>query len=234
MDRSQIVSQTIRTFNELRSQAAEIFSEDSILDHTEVMIEEFFEAKFNPYLRKLMGVIVSLPVNDYTVIALDLWIKDIGNQISIIENGPRETDYPEVVYLKGKYLPKLVSSLAEIKLELLEQLFSTEDNTEHNENLRKPYLEQDTVLSANEAGFLLSQMINFRIIRTDISPSTASKVMGPLMGIDPCIIEKSIVFDKTNHRYTASISTDELILLSKVIKSILARIENQIKTRNEG
>lgn len=228
MERAKIVSQTIAAFKQLRHQSDEIFSEESILSHTEVMIEEFFESKLNPFLRSLQLTIDNIPQNDYTVIALDSWLKALNKQLEITDGTPSETDYPEVIYIRQKYLPKLVDKLTDIKIELLEQLFTPEETLPNDSAEKVIMVDTDTVLTSGSAAFLVAQLYNFKVINPEIPPSTIAKIFGPMVGCEPQSIEMAITYDKTNHRFTANANGDELVMLSKILRSISARVENRL------
>ena len=228
MDRAKIVSQTIAAFKLLRHQADEIFSEQSILSRSQVMIEEYFESKFNPFLRGLQSTIASIPQNDYTVIALDTWLKALSKQLDSIEGAPLETAYPEVIYIRQQYFPRLIDKLTDIKIELLERLFTPEENLPDDSVEKVIRVDTETVLTPGSAAFLVAQLYNFKVINPEISPSTIAKIFGPMVGCDAQSIELAIAYDRTNHRFTAKANGEELVVLSKILRSISARVENRL------
>lgn len=228
MERAQVISQTISTFNALQNQSSVLFSEANILNHAEIMIEEFFESGYNPFIRNLQSSIAGIPLNDYTVIALDSWLKTLTIQLERIKEGPSRTDYAEVVYIHQKYIPKLFDTLTDIKLELLEQLFTPEESPQ-DANSKKLGLSTETVLTPSSAAFLIAQLYNFGVIRQDVTPSVISQLLGPVLGCDANEMESAINFEKGSYRYIAQTNSEELIVLSKILRSITARVENQMK-----
>lgn len=231
MDRAQVVSQTIATFNSLRDQVAELFLESSIVSKSELMIEEYFEAKFNPFVRQVQAEIRSVPLNDYAVVSIDLWVKSLNIQIDELDGGSHNFKHAESVYIHRKYLPELVRVLNDIKLELLENLYKSEAL----DNSVRPVRTFDThrPISSGGVSALVAQLINFGVIRQDIPPDAIAKVLAPLMGFSPQDILNTLVYDRENHRYTANASAQELAILTKLIKSISARIENQQSTKEK-
>jgi hypothetical protein len=233
MERAKIVSQTISTFNELRAQANDVFSAQTILPHADMMIEEFFEAKLNPFIRSTKKRILLLPPNDYTIISIDSWIKALNKDLETLKNNPSEKEYAEVVYIQQKYIPMFADELKELKLEILEVLFKLEENQE--QNMKNPVNISDgkAVISAGGVAFFIAQLYNFNAIRQDIPSSAVSKVIGPLMGSDPDQVDELLFFDRANHRMAGKSTNEDLANLGKLLRSIIARIENQIKLQED-
>jgi len=225
MDRAQVVSQTIATFNTLRDQVANLFSEESILSQSELMIEEYFEAKFNPFLRKAKVTIESIPLNDYTVVAIDLWLKNLKSSIDHLETGDHGLRHAESVYIHQKYLPRLISFLENVKLEILERIFKTQEHDSNPEVVSTNTNHKG--LAPGALSSLIAQLLNFGVIRNDLSPDVLAKVLAPIVGCTTDDIALNLTYDRVNHRFTGNATTPELASLAKLMRSIAARIENQ-------
>lgn len=225
MDRAQVVSQTIATFNTLRDQVANLFSEESILSQSELMIEEYFEAKFNPFLRKAKVTVESIPLNDYTVVAIDLWLKNLKSTIDHLEIGDHGLRHAESVYIHQKYLPRLISFLENVKLEILESIFKTPDYDSDPEFVSTNTNHKG--LAPGALSSLIAQLLNFGVIRNDLPPDVLAKVLAPIVGCTTDDIALNLTYDRVNHRFTGNATTPELASLAKLMRSIAARIENQ-------
>jgi len=225
MDRAQVVSQTIATFNTLRDKATELFSEESILSRSELMIEEYFEAKFNPFLRKAKATIESIPLNDYTVVAIDSWIKNLKVSIDHLEGGTHSLRHAESVYIHQKYLPQLVNFLGNVKLEVLESIFKTHEEVSAPTPIST--VKNHKGLAPGALSSLIAQLLNFGVFRNDLSPDMLARVLAPVLGCNAEDIANNLTYDKESHRFAGSGSAQELAALAKLMRSIAARIENQ-------
>lgn len=226
MDRAQVVSKTISTFNSLRSKAAELFAEENIIGHSDLMIEEFFEAQFNPFVRDVHKAIMDVPANDYTIIAIEQWVKALARQAEQLESGNHKLEHAEAFYIHQKYIPVLANELNDAKLKLLEKLFSDESHQVSDEGSK--LVEQKSNLKPAGVACFLAQLMNFGVVRTDIPTETLLSILAPVMGYSSEEIEGSLLFDKENHRFTAKANAQELEALAKVVRSMAARIENQL------
>jgi hypothetical protein len=224
MDRDKTVSAIISKFSELKKEFNELFSEERIIEKAELMIEEFFESKFNPFLQKLNKDITSLPLDDYTLIAIDLWTKDLNKKN--IENEDLST-FAEVKYINQKYLPKLIDELKNLKLKILEDLFHNESSgSKNSQNILINYRKQ--VLSVNALAFLFTQLHNFNVIPNTSSLEESINLYCDLIGVPQEQIKEIVNQDNESMRLFANANVEELQVLSKILKSILSRTENQI------
>jgi hypothetical protein len=224
MDRDKTVSAIIIKFSELKSEFNELFSEERIIEKADLMIEEFFESKFNPLINRMIKEITALPHDDYTLIAIDTWIKDLHKKHIANEN---LNAFAEVRYIHEKYIPKLIVELKNIKLKILEDHFNTESPTAKSPHvLLKNYRKQ--ALSANALAFLFSQLHNFNVIPNSDSLDGSIKLYCELVGIEYNNFFELLTLEDESLRLSASASVEELQILSKVLRSILSRTESQI------
>jgi hypothetical protein len=227
MDRDKIVGNIISTFSRLRVDATKLFSEKSIIEKAEIMIEEFFELKFIPYIIRLKKEIISLPPDDYTIIAIDSWLKELNKSIIDLSTSNALEGYAEVRYIQQKYIPKLVETLKDTKLEILETHFSFngQDKKQH-----QPFLTNSkTLLSQSAIAYMFTQLYNFNAISRDISIEEAIVLYCNLMGGNNDEVSGLILHDSESHRLTSKVTIEDLQLVSKLMKSILARTESDIQ-----
>ena len=138
MSRAQIISKTIQSFNHLRSRTDELFAESTSNGKVEIMANELFESKLNPFLRELYKTVREIPLNDYTIIAIDSWIKQLNSKIETTKNSLNDTGNFTL-----KYMPSVIDSLNEVKLEVLELLLTETENLEYtNKNQYRPLVSQ--------------------------------------------------------------------------------------------
>ncbi len=222
MSRAQIISKTIQSFNHLRSRTDELFAESTSNGKVEIMANELFESKLNPFLRELYKTVREIPLNDYTIIAIDSWIKQLNSKIETTKNSLNDTGNFSL-----KYMPSVIDSLNEVKLEVLELLLTETENLEYtNKNQYRPLVSQSP-LTPKGIAMLLVQLQNFGVIRPDIPFASISEVLAPFLGCEANEIEQHIYFDKENRRQSAKANNDDLVPLVKIMKSIIGRIENR-------
>ena len=221
MSRVQIISQTIQSFNRLRNQLDRLFSESDSNNAGDIMVDELFESKLNPLLREITKTILSIPLNDYILVATDLWIKELNGRVGIIKK-----DTSNASSLALKYIPKIIDALGEVKLEILELLLSDP----HLEDVNKTQyraIDSQSPLTSEGIAMLLVQLQNFGVVKPDIPMQTIINLFAPLLGCEAREIEQHIYFDEKNRRQSAKVDTDNLDSLIKILKSIIGRIENQ-------
>lgn len=219
MSRAQIISQTIQSFNHLRSRTDELFTTNG---KAEIMANELFESKLNPFLRDLHKTIREIPLNDYTIIAIDSWIKQLNGKIETTK-----TDTANTSNVTLKYMPSIINTLNEVKLEVLELLLTENENLEDSNKTQYRPINSKSPLTPKGVAMLLVQLQNFGVIRHDIPFSSIIEVLAPFLGCEASEIEQHIYFDKENRRQSAKVSRDDLSSLVKIMKSIIGRIENQ-------
>jgi len=142
MSRAQIINQTIQSFNSLRNQTDKLFLETNSNSEINIMANELFESKLNPFLRELYKTIRNIPLNDYTVIAIDSWIKELNCRIETIKS-----DADNANGIPVKYLPKIIDTLNDIKLEILELLLSEHAPSEGSNENQYNSIESESPLS---------------------------------------------------------------------------------------
>lgn len=219
MSRAQIISQTIQSFNHLRSRTDELFTTNG---KAEIMANELFESKLNPFLRDLHKTIREIPLNDYTIIAIDSWIKQLNGKIETTKTNTANTSNVTL-----KYMPSIINTLNEVKLEVLELLLTENENLEDSNKTQYRPINSKSPLTPKGVAMLLVQLQNFGVIRHDIPFSSIIEVLAPFLGCEASEIEQHIYFDKENRRQSAKVSRDDLSSLVKIMKSIIGRIENQ-------
>lgn len=222
MSRAQIISKTIKTFNILRNQTDDLFLEAHGYGKAEIMGNELFESKLNPFLRELRKVVIDIPLNDYTVIAMDSWIKQLNAKIEVAKSEINNTNS-----LIIEYIPHIIDTLNEVKLELLELLLSENDNLEGDNKSQYRPIDSKSPLTPKGVALLIVQLQNFGVIRHDIPSESITELMAPLFGFEPSEIGQHISYDKDNRRHFAKVDGDDLNSLVKIMKSIIGRIENQ-------
>ncbi|MFP4556878.1 MAG: hypothetical protein ACLFNU_08420 [Bacteroidales bacterium] len=234
MDRASIINRVINVFNKKQKQAEYIISAESIIPEAGIMIEEFFEAKFNPFLRELKREILELPLDDYSIIEIDTWIKSLSQNLDDIENGDIVKEFAELVYIKRKYIPKLIRHLKDIKLELIEKLFDINSGNIETSKESVIFDRELSGLSAGSTAELIAQLCNFNVITGDIGSEELADIFTSLTGCTASEIKNKLTYNGESHRYASNSSLEELIALRKVIKSIAARLDNDIRTRRNN
>ncbi|MFO8021906.1 MAG: hypothetical protein R6U65_05515 [Perlabentimonas sp.] len=232
MERAIIVNKIINVFNEKQKQAEYLFSAESIVPSAGVMIEEFFEAKLNPFLRDLKQEISGLPPDDYCIIEIDSWVKTLNQQLTSINEDDIGKEFAESVYIKRKYIPKLITYLKDIKLELIEKLFDIPTDNVKTSNETVIINKVNSILSAGSIAELVAQLCNFNVISGDVEPDDLSEVFARLTGCSAPEIRRRLKYNSKNHRLETEISLEEMLALRKVIKSISARLENDIQIKS--
>lgn len=230
MDRAKILNQVINQIKQLREEGNHLFSNEIIVPKAEYMIEEFFEAKFNPFLEKVSLQIHSLPHDEYIIVSIDTWIKDLNDQIKRIENSIPEDEYAEVLYIRQKYIPILIDKLSDIKLDLLEHEFNA-----HDEDIKKQWpskaIEDDSILQPDGIALVASLLYNHRIMKSSLSIDDICDHFSKLSGYPSSQIKKYIGFDDTHARLVVKPNTDDLLRLQKVIKAMGVRVDSIIAKR---
>lgn len=221
MDRANSLSKIIGTFDKLITEGKRLFASESILPNTSILIEEFFERSYNPYLKQAKRAIAELPIDDYIPISINKWIKSLRNDLETSEyNQPEE--FAEVFYIKQKYIPLLIEEIQNIKLEVLEKLYLAEITTdkEVKSEIAEPRI------SAQESALIISNLSNFGFFRQDVNLPEMLRIISPLVGISNYELEKNITINSTTSRMEVEASVKEYESVAKMLRAMAARLEN--------
>ena len=230
MDRANSLSKIISTFDKLITEGKNLFAPESILPNTSILIEEFFERSYNPYLKQAKGAIAELPIDDYIPISIDKWIKSLRNDLETSEyNQPEE--FAEVFYIKQKYIPLLIEEIQNIKLEVLEKLYLAEITS--GKAVKSEMAEPR--ISAQEAALIISNLSNFGFFRQGVNFHEMLSIISPLVGISNYELEKIITKNRTTSRLEVEASVQEYEKAAKIFRAIAGRLENDamIKRKKE-
>lgn len=229
MERAAILNQIINEIKVLREEGIQLFSREYIVPNAEYMIEEYFEGKLNPYLEKITKQLRNLPPDEYTIVALDTWLKNLQDQLNRIEESVIIDEFAEVLYIRQKFLPVLVDKIQDLKLELLEREFNVQD-LEIKSKWKTTNLSDELSLSPEGISVIISLLYNQRIIKSgNIDAITA--LFSELTGYNKTEIQKQLEFDKSSARLKAGASLDELDRIVKFIQVMKVRVETMIAER---
>lgn len=226
MDRTKLVQRIIICIKQLKEEADELFKPDNIISHSDLMIEEYFLQKFNPYLDKVKHDIKELPPDEYLAIELDVWIKMLDSKLKIIKSDSYFEKYAEVLYIKQTFYPKLMDFLRELKLEVLENEFDA--RTDVSVNLRSSKIEfgpNTLVVSPSVVAALVSLLYNFNVLSPNQDMEQLHRVIAQITGFNREQIAGLLEMDINSGRLKAKVSTDDLKFLSKLLRSMAARTE---------
>jgi len=227
MDRAVILNQLIIGIKNIREEGSKIFSSEFIIPNAELMIEEYFEAKFNPYLDKIPKQIRALPEDEYIIVLLDTWIKNLQDELNHVIENVIIDEYAEVLYIKQKYLPIMIERLLDIKLEMLEREFRVQ--SQESPNITKAFaFSNEIALKPDGMAVLASLLYNHRIVKSSNSIDDLCIYLANLSGYQDYDIKKHLKFDSVNARLKADASLDELERILKIIKVMGVRIETSI------
>ncbi len=224
MERARAIGQIIAVIKQLRKEAEELFNSDNIVEHSELLIEEFFLQKFNPFLARVKEQVSALPLDDYLPVELDSWIRLINIKLSAIERGQHDERYAEVLYIKQRFYPELVEVLKELQLEVLEAEF---DARVDNQTESKTSIGPNTIVLSHESvALLIAMLYNFNLISGTVSIDEICRSFSVMTGYDAAEIKKMLRFDEESGRLKTIVKAEDMDVLLKLLKSICARIEN--------
>lgn len=224
MERARVVGQIIAVIKQLRKEADELFTSDNIVEHSELLIEEFFLQKFNPFLARVKERVRALPLDDYLPVELDSWVRLINIKLSAIDRGQHDERYAEVLYIKRRFYPELVEVLKELQLEVLEAEF---DARVDKQTENKTFIGPNTfVLSHESVALLIAMLYNFNLISGAVSVDEICRYFSAMTGYDAADIKKMLCFDEESGRLKTTAKAADMDVLLKLLKSICARIEN--------
>lgn len=224
MERARAIGQIIAVIKQLRKEADELFTSDNIVEHSELLIEEFFQQKFNPFLAHVKEQVRALPLDDYLPVELDSWIRLINIKLSAIERGQHDERYAEVLYIKQRFYPELVEVLKELQLEVLEAEF---DARVDKQTESKTSIGPNTIVLSHESvALLIAMLYNFNLISGTVSIDEICRSFSVMTGYDAADIKKMLRFDEESGRLKTIVKAEDMDVLLKLLKSICARIEN--------
>lgn len=224
MERAKVIGQIIAVIKQLKKETDELFAPENIINHSELLIEEYFQQLFNPFLNKVKADIRALPLDEYLPIEIDSWIRILRLKLVAIERGQHNEKYAEVLYIKQRFYPELINVLKELQLEVLETEF---DARVDREQLAKPLLGPNTiVLSLESVALLIAMLYNFNIISGAIPIDDICKNFAAMTGYKAEDIKALLRFDEGNGRLTTIVKAYDMDVLLKLLKSMCARIEN--------
>ena len=224
MERARVIGQIIAVIKQLKKETNALFAPENILNHSELLIEEYFQQLFNPFIKKVKSSIRSLPPDEYLPIEIDSWIRVLMLKLAAIERGQHDDKYAEVLYIKQRFYPELIEVLKELQLEALESEF---DARVDNEHLVKSQLGPNTiVLSLESVALLIAMLYNFNIISGAVPIDEICKSFAAMTGYNADDLKQLLRFDENSGRLTSIVKANDMDVLLKLLKSIGARIEN--------
>jgi|GEM_PF-650189 len=224
MERAKVIGQIIAVIKQLKKETDELFAPENIINHSELLIEEYFQQRFNPFIKKVKADIRSLPSDEYLPIEIDSWVRILKMKLAAIERGQHDEKYAEVLYIKQRFYPELIEALKELQLEALEAEF---DARVDRENLAKLQLGPNTiVLSLESVALLIAMLFNFNIISGAVPIDDICKSFAAMTGYNANDLRQLLRFDEENGRLTSIVKADDMDVLLKLLKSIGSRIEN--------
>jgi len=232
MERAKVLNLIINQIKTLREETTTLFSKEFIVPKAEIMVEEYFEAKLIPFLEKITTHIRNLPEDEYIIVSLDTWIKDLQDQLKQIEESVIIDEFAEVLYIRQKFLPILVDKLQDLKLEMLEREFRTYES-EITTNQKTSFLPEDLALNPDGIAVIVTLLYNHRIIKPSISLDEICNNFSKLTGYKNEQILSYIQRDSTNARLISNAQLDELERIAKLIKVMSVRIETSIAEKKK-
>ncbi len=224
MERARVIGQIIAVIKQLKKETNALFAPENILNHSELLMEEYFQQLFNPFIKKVKSSIRSLPPDEYLPIEIDSWIRVLMLKLAAIERGQHDDKYAEVLYIKQRFYPELIEVLKELQLEALESEF---DARVDNEHLVKSQLGPNTiVLSLESVALLIAMLYNFNIISGAVPIDEICKSFAAMTGYNADDLKQLLRFDENSGRLTSIVKANDMDVLLKLLKSIGARIEN--------
>jgi len=224
MERARVIGQIIAVIKQLKKETNALFAPENILNHSELLMEEYFQQLFNPFIKKVKSSIRSLPPDEYLPIEIDSWIRVLMLKLAAIERGQHDDKYAEVLYIKQRFYPELIEVLKELQLEALESEF---DARVDNEHLVKSQLGPNTiVLSLESVALLIAMLYNFNIISGAVPIDEICKSFAAMTGYNAGDLKQLLRFDENSGRLTSIVKANDMDVLLKLLKSIGARIEN--------
>lgn len=222
MERSKVLSKIILVIKQLKKEVHEVFRDENIITHSDLLIEEYFDQKFTPLVRNIVDKIRSLPQNEYLAIELEAWVKVIRARLNEFEQGVHSEKYAEVLYIKRHYYPKLIKVLNELKLEVLENEFDARTD--------KPDFRVDSgpntlIISDEVVAALVALLYNFNLISAQNTLEDICRQFAGLTGFSAKDIYNRLSVEQQSGRLNAEISRNELEILAKLLKSMLSRTE---------
>ncbi|HBI80856.1 MAG TPA: hypothetical protein DDY04_02660 [Bacteroidales bacterium] len=224
MERARVIGQIIAVIKQLKKETNALFAPENILNHSELLMEEYFQQLFNPFIKKVKSSIRSLPPDEYLPIEIDSWIRVLMLKLAAIERGQHDDKYAEVLYIKQRFYPELIEVLKELQLEALESEF---DARVDNEHLVKSQLGPNTiVLSLESVALLIAMLYNFNIISGAVPIDEICRSFAAMTGYNAGDLKQLLRFDENSGRLTSIVKANDMDVLLKLLKSIGARIEN--------
>ncbi|MGD9978662.1 MAG: hypothetical protein AB7S54_12105 [Bacteroidales bacterium] len=224
MERARVIGQIIAVIKQLKKETDALFAPENIINHSELLMEEYFQQLFNPFIKKVKSSIRSLPPDEYLPIEIDSWIRVLMLKLAAIERGQHDDKYAEVLYIKQRFYPELIEVLKELQLEALESEF---DARVDNEHLVKSQLGPNTiVLSLESVALLIAMLYNFNIISGAVPIDEICKSFAAMTGYNADDLKQLLRFDENSGRLTSIVKANDMDVLLKLLKSIGARIEN--------
>ncbi len=224
MERARVIGQIIAVIKQLKKETNALFAPENIINHSELLMEEYFQQLFNPFIKKVKSFIRSLPPDEYLPIEIDSWIRVLMLKLAAIERGQHDDKYAEVLYIKQRFYPELIEVLKELQLEALESEF---DARVDNEHLVKSQLGPNTiVLSLESVALLIAMLYNFNIISGAVPIDEICRSFAAMTGYNAGDLKQLLRFDENSGRLTSIVKANDMDVLLKLLKSIGARIEN--------
>lgn len=227
MDRSEIVRAIIVAIKNLKDETRALFSKESLLEYPNLMIDEFFQQKFNPLKDKIKVEIRRLPADEYIAIELDAWIKLLVIKLNTVDSDENTSGNDQIIHIYRRFYPELINTLSELKLEVLETEFDARVDGVHGsrQNLIADYGPNTLVVSPAVVASLITLMYNFNLLRASVSVDTICNLFSTLTGYGVESISQHVEFDKLTGRLKTQVNCDDLLQLEKILKSMLSRLD---------
>ncbi len=226
MDRTKLVRQIILCIKQLKEESGLLFTADNIIHTSGLMVEEYFLQKFNPFLDRVKSEIKNLPPDEYLAIELDAWIKLLKAKYDTLENDDHIEEYAEVLYIKQQFYPKLIDVLNDLKLEVLEGEFDARTDAAISFINSKIELGPNTlVVSPSVVAALISLLYNFNVLAQNQDIKVLCSAFSKITGYNPDDLQSYLSVDGESGRLKAKVNIEDLRVLHKLLKSMMARTE---------
>ncbi|MGE0079108.1 MAG: hypothetical protein AB7S48_14720 [Bacteroidales bacterium] len=226
MERTKLVRQIILCIKQLKEESNNLFTPEIIIPNSGLMIEEYFFQKFTPFVEKVKNDIRRLPPDEYLAIEIDAWMKLLKVKYDALETDNQFEEYAEVLYIKQRFYPRLLEVLGDLKLEVLEGEFDARTDSSISLVNSKVELGPNTlVVSPAVAAALLSLLYNFNVLAQNQDLQALCSSFSKMTGYSPNDLLLFLKAENESGRIKAKVNIDDLRVLHKLLKSMIARTE---------
>lgn len=235
MERSEVVRTIIMSIKRLKEEAKALFASDAFSRLSGSELDTAFQQQFTPLTDHIRVEIRRLPIDEYIAIELDAWIKVLAIKLNAIDSDSQGDADPNQAYVRRRFYPELINLLTDLKLEVLETEFDSRvDSAAACEMGQFGECGPNTlVVSPAVIAALVTLMYNFNLLRASASVDSICSAFSSLTGYSAESIRQHLVFDNVTGRLKSLVHCDDLLLLEKICKSMLSRLDYVISYNSE-